>query len=307
MKSKLNKTIDFSLKDADQYLKSAIRESQLEGLDISKLENNIVIGDYFNSIKHFPDSYFDLIIVDPPYNLRKDYHGNIFNAKKAEEYERFTRSWLQSIHSKLKEDGSIYVCCDWKSSMLIGPILSEFFNIRNRITWEREKGRGSKTNWKNSMEDIWFATKSDTYKFNVDQVKIKRRVIAPYKEEGNPKDWKPSSSGNYRLTHPSNFWSDITVPFWSMKENTAHPTQKPEKLIAKLILASSDPGDKILDPFMGSGTTAVVAKKLNRNFVGIEQNPQYVAWSYKRLQMADEDKEIQGYQDGVFLHRNIGL
>lgn len=307
MKSKLNKTIDFSLQEADEFLKSAIKESQLEGLDINKLEDNIVIGDYFNSIKHFPDKYFDLIIVDPPYNLRKDYHGNIFNAKKTEEYEHFTRSWLESIHSKLKENGSIYVCCDWKSSMIIGPILSEFFNIRNRITWEREKGRGSKSNWKNSMEDIWFATKSDDYKFNVDKVKIKRRVIAPYKEEGNPKDWKSTKSGNYRLTHPSNFWSDITVPFWSMKENTAHPTQKPEKLIAKLILASSNQGDLVLDPFMGSGTTAVVCKKLDRKFIGIEQNPQYVAWSYKRLQMAEKDKEIQGYEDGVFLHRNIGL
>ena len=83
-------------------------------------------------------------------------------------------------------------------------------------------------------------------------------MIAPYRENGKPKDWNESEKGNFRDTHPSNIWSDITVPFWSMPENTDHPTQKPEKLLAKIILASTNPGDLILDPFAGSGTTAVV-------------------------------------------------
>ena len=89
-----------------------------------------------------------------------------------------------------------------------------------------------------------------------------------------------------------------------MPENTDHPTQKPEKLYAKLILASSRPGDVVFDPFMGSGTAAVVAKKLGRRYLGIEINEEYCLWAAKRLKMADENAEIQGYADGVFWEQN---
>ena len=92
-----------------------------------------------------------------------------------------------------------------------------------------------------------------------------------------------------------------------MPENTAHPTQKPEKLLAKLILASSNPGDIVFDPFLGSGSTSVTAKKLGRHYVGIEQNEQYCVWAEKRLEMADGDASIQGYLDGVFWERNSGV
>ncbi len=152
------------------------------------------------------------------------------------------------------------MCCDWFSSDAVRRVLERHFIIRNRITWEREKGRGAKTNWKNCSEDIWFCTVSDDYYFNVEAVKMKRRVLAPYKLQGQPKDWMETEDGNYRLTHPSNLWTDISVPFWSMPENTDHPAQKPEKLMAKLILASSQPGDFVFDPFLGSGTTCVTAK-----------------------------------------------
>ena len=113
-----------------------------------------------------------------------------------------------------------------------------------------------------------------------------------------------TEEGNFRITYPSNFWDDISVPFWSMPENTNHPTQKPEKLIAKLILASSERGDIVLDPFLGSGTTAVVAKKLGRKFCGIEINEEYCLYASKRLLMADNDTQIQGYSDNVFWERN---
>jgi site-specific DNA-methyltransferase (adenine-specific) len=129
---------------------------------------------------------------------------------------------------------------------------------------------------------------------------VKRRVKAPYKENGKPKDWQEESNGNFRLTHPSNFWNDITIPFWSMPENTEHPTQKPEKLIAKLILASSKVDDIVLDPFLGSGTTSVVAKKLKRNYIGIELDSKYACIAEKRLELAEKDSTIQGYEDGVF-------
>ena len=129
-------------------------------------------------------------------------------------------------------------------------------------------------------------------------------MIAPYKENGEPKDWTETADGKFRDTCPSNFWDDISVPYWSMAENTAHPTQKPEKLIAKFILASSDKGDVVLDPFSGSGTTSVVAKKLGRKYIGIEQNPDYCAWTEYRLVRAETDKTIQGFKGGVFWERN---
>ena len=183
-------------------------------------------------------------------------------------------------------------------------VLQRHLHVQNRITWQREKGRGSKRNWKNGMEDIWFATVSKDYTFNAEAVRQRRRVIAPYRQDGLPKDWEETAEGNFRNSYSSNFWDDISIPYWSMPENTAHPTQKPEKLLAKLILASSNEGDIVFDPFLGSGSTAVTAKKLGRKYLGIEQNEQYCIWCEKRLEMAETDKGIQGYADGVFWERN---
>ena len=204
----------------------------------------------------------------------------------------------------LKPEATIYVCADWKTSALVLPILESRFRVRNRITWEREKGRGAQMNWKNNTEDIWFCTRSDNYYFDVGAVKLKRRVLAPYRVDGEPKDWNQEDKEKYRLTHSSNIWTDITVPFWSMRENTDHPTQKPEKLLAKLLLASSRKGDVVFDPFLGSGTTAVVAEKLLRRWCGVDINTEYLCWSLKRVAAARSDKAIQGYSDGVFWERN---
>lgn len=301
-KSERNKTIDFDLDEGKKYLKNILRYT--DDLEFNSMINKNILGDTFEVLDKIEDKSIDLIIVDPPYNLRKNYHGNVFTQKNEKIYEEYTIKWIEKIKDKLKDNGSIYVCCDWKSSLIIGPILFRYFNIKNRITWEREKGRGSKTNWKNSLEDIWFATNSNEYTFNVEDVKRRKKVIAPYKEGGKAKDWNDDGKNKYRDTYPSNFWNDITIPFWSMNENTAHPTQKPEKLIAKLVLASSNENDLILDPFVGSGTTSVVCKKLNRRYIGIEQNERYLAWAEKRLKDADLDKSIQGYEDKIFYDRN---
>jgi site-specific DNA-methyltransferase (adenine-specific) len=134
---------------------------------------------------------------------------------------------------------------------------------------------------------------------------LKRKVVAPYtNEEGEPKDWDESEDGRFRVTHPSNLWTDLTVPYWSMRENTDHPTQKPEKLLAKIILASSKEGNLVFDPFTGSGTTTAVAKKLGRRYLGIEIDETYCCLALKRLDLAAEDRSIQGYIDGVFWERN---
>ena len=221
-----------------------------------------------------------------------------------DKYAEWLDSWLSKIIRLLNYKASVYICGDWKSSPAIYQVAKKYFIIRNRITWEREKGRGAKSNWKNCSEDIWFCTLSDNFTFNPEAVKLKRKVLAPYKENGKPKDWVEGCKGNYRETYPSNIWTDITIPFWSMPENTDHPTQKPEKLLAKIILASSNPGDFVFDPFLGSGTTAVVAKKLGRSYSGIESDLNYCCIAEKRLKLAEENKNIQGYDDGVFWERN---
>lgn len=265
----------------------------------------VIYGDAFEVLKTLPDSIVDLLVVDPPYNLSKIYSGNSFRKMKDDDYNAFTRHWMEAVRHSLKPNATVYVCSDWRTSLIVSEVLGNFFTIQNRITWQREKGRGALHNWKNSMEDIWFATVSpDRFTFNVEDVKMRRRVLAPYKENGVPKDWTASEDGIFRDTFPSNFWDDISIPYWSMPENTNHPTQKPEKLIAKLILASSNPGDMVLDPFAGSGTTAVVAKKLDRRFIGIEIEAEYCAYALKRLEMAETSPTIQGYNDGVFWERN---
>lgn len=303
VKSPRNKTIDLTVEQGREFLDRCIRVEAPQS-SIETVANKTILGDSFEVMPLLPRESVDLIIADPPYNLTKDFHGTTFSRKSAADYEEYTRKWLSLVYPLLKQDGSIYVCCDWETSLIIGRVLGEFFTIRNRITWQREKGRGASANWKNGLEDIWFATKSNAYTFNLDAVKIRKKVIAPYRVDGTPKDWDETADGNYRSTCPSNFWDDITIPFWSMAENTAHPTQKAEKLVAKIMLASSNPGDVVFDPFLGSGTTSVVAKKLGRSYVGIEANEQYCVWAEKRLEMADGDPSIQGYADGIFWERN---
>lgn len=281
--------------------------SSCDDLARSLQDDMIVNGNLLDCLDNIPDEHFDLIIIDPPYNLDKNFHGTKFSSMKSEEFEDYLRSWFYKVCDKLKPDGTLYMCGDWKCTSSMQRVIEERLTIMNRITWQREKGRGAKTNWKNGMEDIWFAVKNPKdYYFDVESVKIKRKVIAPYKVDGKPKDWDDTEDGKFRITYPSNFWDDISIPFWSMPENTDHPTQKPEKLYAKLILASSKPGDRIFDPFLGSGTTAVVARKLGRHFCGVELNKEYCLWAAKRLLNAESDMTIQGYADGIFWERNSG-
>lgn len=303
VRAELNRTIDLSSKELMQFRKNLITLS--EPKSSKEVTNKIINQDFFNAVDYLPENFVDLMIIDPPYNLTKNFNGRLFHEMDEKKYSEWFGKIIFHLLKTLKSSASVYVCCDWRTSPLIYEVLKKNFFVQNRITWEREKGRGSKRNWKNNSEDIWFCTKGKNYTFNVEEVKIKKKVIAPYKNDnGEPKDWDKTDSGNYRLTYPSNLWTDITVPFWSMPENTDHPTQKPEKLIAKLILASSNENDFVFDPFLGSGTTAVVAKKLNRKYCGIEIDEKYSCLAEKRLLLAETDKSIQGYSNKVFWERN---
>jgi site-specific DNA-methyltransferase (adenine-specific) len=252
-----------------------------------------------------PKAFVDLLILDPPYNLNKSFNGRKFSKRPVDDYGLWLDSIVRAFLPLLKPTATVYVCGDWLTSASIFNVCSAHFIVRNRITWEREKGRGALANWKNCSEDIWFCTCSENYTFNVESVKLRRKVIAPYRhDDGSPKDWTQASAGNFRETHPSNLWTDISIPFWSMPENTDHPTQKAEKLIAKLVLASTNPGDVVFDPFLGSGTSSVVAKKLGRRYLGIEIDEEYCLLAERRLELAESKQDIQGFADGVFWERN---
>lgn len=299
----LNRTIRLTSGDVKNYFPQLLRIKKKTRL--SEIENKILHQDLNEVINFLPEKFVDLLFIDPPYNLNKKFSETNFRKKSLSEYEVWLDSWFVKLLPLLKSDASIYFCSDWQTSIAVFNVLNKYLKVRNRITWEREKGRGSTKNWKNCHEDIWFCTVSDNYYFNADAVKLKRKVLAPYRDQKfNPKDWKSEKQGNYRLTHPSNIWTDLTIPFWSMPENTEHPTQKPEKLLAKVILASSKEGDFIFDPFCGVGTSLVVAKKLNRKYCGVEIEQKYALLAMKRLNLADNDKSIQGYADGVFWERN---
>ncbi len=298
-----NRTLTLSAADGKR-LAGKLRTPGNAKLSVPELTDSVFCGDFFRILPLLPDSFADLVVLDPPYNLAKDFNGLHFSEQDPDSYESWLDSWFAPMMRLLKPGASVYLCCDWRSSAPCFRVMRRHLTVRNRITWEREKGRGALSNWKNCSEDIWFGTLGNNYCFNPDSVKLKRRVRAPYREKGLPKDWLETPAGNFRLTFPSNFWDDISIPYWSMPENTDHPTQKPEKLLAKLILASSNPGDLVFDPFLGSGTTAAAAKKLERRFCGIELDREYCCWAEARLERAETDKSIQGLSDGVFWERN---
>ncbi|MGG6295387.1 DNA-methyltransferase [Leptolyngbya sp. AN02str] len=298
-----NRTLTLTVAERSHYRQRLLRLQQ--PVSAAAILNRTLCQDLFEALPYLPSGCVDLLVLDPPYNLTKRFNQRTNRRRSLQEYENWVAQWLSQLVRLLTPTASIYICGDWQCSPALYNVASRYFIVRNRITWEREKGRASRKNWKNCSEDIWFCTMSSTYYFNADAVRLKRRVLAPYTDPmGQPKDWNATIDGNFRLTAPSNLWTDITIPFWSMPENTDHPTQKPEKLVAKLILASSPPNALVLDPFLGSGTTSVVCKKLNRRYVGIEQELDYACIAEKRLALADTNVQIQGYSDRVFWERN---
>jgi site-specific DNA-methyltransferase (adenine-specific) len=252
------------------------------------------------SSKYIKDKSVDLFFLDPPYFIsgrskdidlesgdRSDWDCQ-WNS--IEEYREWTDSYLKLVFQQLKDTGSVYVCISWKNAHVIHTLLEKNgFTILNRITWKREKGRGAKSNWKSIHEDIFFAVKNkNKYTFNVDGVKVTKKVIAPYRNEnGTPKDWWVNEDGEkVRLTYPGNLWDEFCVPYWSMKEVRSyaktkkspdnflpkHNTQKPKDLVKKIITASSNEGDLIVDYFSGSGTTAIASEELGRNSIVFDVN-----------------------------------
>ena len=147
-KSPRNKTLSLNPSEAKKYLgRCLFADRPLPPLPADRT----IVGDSFAIMEQLPKSFVDLAIVDPPYNLTKDYHGRRFTETGDDEYAAYTESWIEKLQPLLKPDASLYVCCDWKSSLVIGPVLKKHFRLQNRITWQREKGRGALRNWKNGI------------------------------------------------------------------------------------------------------------------------------------------------------------
>jgi site-specific DNA-methyltransferase (adenine-specific) len=189
-----NRTITLSQAEKEFYSKNLIHI--YKAAYVNTIENKIINQDVFEALGLLPNGFADLLILDPPYNLTKTFDSITFRKKSIAKYAEWFESLLVELLAKLKNNASVYVCSEWQSSTAVHLVLEKHLKVRNRITWEREKGRGAKRNWKNASEDIWFATVCDDYVFNVADVKLKRRVLAPYTDiNGAPKDWQDSSAG----------------------------------------------------------------------------------------------------------------
>src|SRR5688572_24715197 len=190
-----NRTLELNALEIEEFQKRLVYLEKQN--DLTDFRNKIICGDAFRALEILPEQGFDLLFADPPYNLTKNFGENSFRQTSLDEYENWLETWLKTGARLLKPTASVYICGDWRSASAIQRVGMKFFRLRNRITWEREKGRGARANWKNAAEDVWFFTVSDRYVFNTEAVKTKRRVLAPYTENGKPKDWEKAGDGNF--------------------------------------------------------------------------------------------------------------
>jgi len=237
-------------------------------------DDDVVIyhGDCRDILPNLPK--VDLVLTDPPYGI--DYKG----WDKFDDFQEFTNTWVDKCFSILNDTGSFYSFMGWSNVSEFKLLLDKFGRIRNWITWHRTKGRGSKQNYKSMKEEILYYTKTNTFTWN--EQKMLKYHIFPYVKNGQPRGWFTNEDGiKCRWTGLGNVWF-YTVPFWKMPEYTGHPSQKPIMMFERIILSSSNERDTILDPFLGSGTTAYCAKKLNRKCIGIEIEEKYCEIAAKR-------------------------
>ncbi len=232
-------------------------------------DTQIHTGDALQSLKLIESESVDLIIADPPYNLGKNY-GNNHDVKGFQEYLEFSEAWLKESQRILAPHGTIYVFMGFRFISYLYDILDQkmgmYFN--SWITWHYTQGIGKTKGFSPRHDDILMFTKTENFKFNLDNVRVPQKY---YRERNNMNGANPGDVWAFSHVHYSN------------PEREEHPTQKPEALVARMILASSDEGDLVLDPFFGSGTTLRVCQVLNRRSIGIELNPEFVAKTRKRL------------------------
>ncbi|MFW5518213.1 MAG: DNA-methyltransferase [Segatella copri] len=231
---------------------------------------NIVLGDCTKELKKIESNTVDLIIADPPYNVGKDY-GNKSDKQDFDEYIAFTKEWLTECHRILKKNGTIYIFIGFRYISYLYQILEKDLkmNFVNWISWHYTQGIGKTKGFSPRHDDILMFSKSATYKFNLDEIRVPQKFYRKV--------------NNMRGANPGDVW-EVSHIHYCQKNRQEHPTQKPEALVERMVLASSSEGDMVVDPFSGSGTTLRVCQQLNRNAVGIELNPEYVEQTKERLE-----------------------
>ena len=237
------------------------------------MKNNqkIICGDSLEELKNIEDKSINLIVTDPPYNLSKDY-GNNQDKLQFEEYLDFSRRWLKEANRILADNGTIYVFMGMRFISYIYSILEQelglYFN--SWITWYYTQGIGKTKGFSPRHDDILMFTKDKKdFTFNLDDVRVPQKTYR--------------SVNNMRGANPGNVWKFSHMHYCN-KNRQNHPTQKPEGLYERMILASSNPGDVVLDPFLGSGTLLRVCQQIDRKGIGIEINPDYIQMTKERLE-----------------------
>ncbi len=239
-------------------------------------KQHIILGDSLVELKKIATESVDLVIADPPYNLGKNY-GNNHDIKGFDEYLDFSRYWLAEVHRILKPHGTIYVFMGFRFISYLYDILDRelgfFFN--SWVVWHYTQGVGKKKGFSPRHDDILVFNKSRDFIFNLDDIRVPQKY---YRERNN-----------MRGANPGDVWEFSHVHYCN-ENREKHPTQKPEGLIERMVMASSNKNSVVLDPFLGSGTTARVCQQLNRHCIGVEINPDYVKMSESRL-----NKEFKGF------------
>ena len=231
----------------------------------------IICGDAIEEMKKLSDKSIHLIVTDPPYNLNKDY-GNNQDKLEFEEYLNFSRQWLTEANRILKDNGTIYVFMGMRYISYIYVILEQELGMtfNSWITWFYTQGIGKTKGYSPRHDDILMFTKNKKdFVFNLDDIRVPQKFYR--------------SVNNMRGANPGNVWEFSHVHYCN-KNRKQHPTQKPEALFERMILASSNLNDTVLDPFVGSGTTLRVCQQTGRSGIGIDMNPEYIEMVKERLE-----------------------
>ena len=229
----------------------------------------IICGDTVKELRTIRSDSVNLIIADPPYNLGKDY-GNNHDLKGFDEYLEFTKNWLIEAKRILREDGTIYVFMGVRFVSYLYDLLDRELNLffNSWICWHYTQGLGKTKGFSPRHDDILMFTKSKKFKLYLDNVRVPQKYYR--------------SRNNMRGANPGDVWLFSHVHYCNGNRQK-HPTQKPEGLIERMVLASTAEGDLVVDPFSGSGTTLRVCQQINRQCIGVELNPDYVENTKNRL------------------------
>jgi site-specific DNA-methyltransferase (adenine-specific) len=245
-----------------------------------------VLGDSLKVLEYMPSSSVDLVFADPPYGIGKDFGNSNDTWGSIEDYFNWCKIWIDECMRVLKEDGTMYFMSSTQYMPILDRYVDESYFVINRIVWTYDSsGVQSKKKFGSLYEPILMVTHNEKtrYTFNYEDILVEAKTGA----KRNLIDYRktpPQPYSNKKV--PGNVWTFNRVRY-KMDEYENHPTQKPEALLERIILASSNRGEIVLDPFSGSFTTSAVAVRLGRNAIGIDNNPDYYKIGLRRTGIAN--------------------